>query len=119
MTTCAQSPRRPGGNRGEGLPLPWAPTLYPALVLPACMIGAASLNVEEAEACPGWPLPKVSTAQKGRCRTQGLLTGSSLETLGMLPSFIYYLAGWGPDGYRFYVLFRRPLAGLALMPGLR
>ena len=37
----------------------------------------------------------------------------------MLPSFIYYLAGWGPDGYRFYVLFRRPLAGLALMPGLR
>ena len=93
--------------------------LYTALVMPPCMIGPASLNVEEAEACPGWPLPKVSTVQKGGCRTQGLLTGSSLETLGMLPSFIYYLAGWGPDGHRFDVLFHRPLAGLALMPGLR
>ena len=108
-----------GRQQGRGAAPALGPHPYPALVLPACMIGAASLNVEEAEACPGWPLPNVSTAQKGRCRTQGLLTGSSLETLGMLPSFIYYLAGWGPDGYRFYVLFHRPLAGLALMPGLR
>jgi len=88
VTTCAQSPRRLGGNGGEGLPLPWAPTLYPALVLPACATGPAPLSVEEAEACPGWPSPKVSTVRKGRCRTKALLTGSSPETLGMLPSFI-------------------------------
>lgn len=39
MTTSAQSPRRPGGNGGKGLPLPWAPTLCLALVLPACVTG--------------------------------------------------------------------------------